>query len=66
MGERVTVQGPVKKQQPGGMSHRGVQDLRSAWIGLPSPQCNESNGTINAQMPHRAIPHPHKLQGEDV
>ena len=22
-GKRVTVQGPVKKQQPGGMSHRG-------------------------------------------
>ena len=22
--ERVTVQGPVKKQQPGGMSHRGL------------------------------------------
>ena len=37
--ERVTVQGPVKKQQPGGMSHRGYPPL-----GPPAPQTKGYEG----------------------
>ena len=36
--ERVTVQGPVKEQQPDGMSHRGGYFRNCGWIGVqPSP-----------------------------
>ena len=48
--ERVTVQGPVKEQQPDGMSHRGggscgMRSLPFGWKLSPPPLCQLVMGT---------------------
>ena len=48
--ERVTVQGPVKKQQPDGMSHRGAKPLPQA---IPCPCPHHDPGPLCSALPLR-------------
>ena len=46
-GERVTVQGPVKKRQPDGMSHRGLR-VGGGGVVWFSPNFGDRAGTLSA------------------
>ena len=55
--ERVTVQGPVKEQQPDGMSHRGAEGVLGAQgmaavagVGCPSPFGSPSSRMQTARL----------------
>ena len=46
--ERVTVQGPVKEQQPDGMSHRGLCRVTGPPLGLcRNGSCTRMSGTMS-------------------
>ena len=53
--ERVTVQGPVKKQPPDGMSHRG-RGVRAQTEGSPPPPRGASPRGERPPPPHRCEP----------
>ena len=49
--ERVTVQGPVKEQQPDGMSHRRTPPLKGA-LGIPPPHLGGPAASSSERTPH--------------
>ena len=52
--ERVTVQGPVKEQQPDGMSHRGMEYLIIKW---PCYSWVTATGIWSEQVYTQSLPH---------
>ena len=56
--ERGTVQGPVKKQQPNGMSHGGASGLALGWRPAPCHHFRPLVGVDAVEVPVRAVvPH---------
>ena len=52
--ERVTVQGPVKEQQPDGMSHRGVPGIVAGVASAPRSACRKGLGGDVSKFPTKA------------
>ena len=48
--ERVTVQGPVKEQQPDGMSHRAGQHIELGFWPKAAPEFQENDRTAGKEV----------------
>ena len=53
--ERVTVQGPVKEQQPNGMSHRGGGGLRAVYSARDAMHGGQAGSGPEVTLRHRSF-----------